>query len=557
LVAVATIVQNPTNGAVLPLGTNVVVITVTDPYGNVADSTNQVVVEDQTPPVITVLGANPLIVQLGTVFVDPGVTAVDACSGVALLVTNGTVNVNAVGTNLLTYLAVDGAGNTNRATRTVIVRDTLPPIILWSFTNLVLVANSNCEAIMPNVTGTNGILATDLVAVATIVQNPTNGAVLPLGTNVVVITVTDPYGNLADSTNQVVVEDRTPPVIWAQPQGQTNVLGAAASFSVVATACTPISYQWLFKGVALAVQTNASLVLSNLAMGAAGSYAVAVTAAGGSVTSSVAFLAVTSPPTVLSLVSSANPTGFKDSLTFTARVTPVGATGTIQFLTNGTVFDSEVLAGGTATSIGLAVLPRGTNTVTALYPGDGTYLPATNSIAQVVTNHPPVVTPAYYTILAGQTLTIPVTNLTTHWSDVDGDTLTIARISPSTNGVVVTNALPALYYANSNYVNDLFVCAITDGWGGTNNQTVFITVLPQTNSTPQIAVAAARSGVMTLALGGASGATYVLEYTTNLVSGTWTPLATNVLNATGTWQYTDTQVTAQPRRFFRLQLVTP
>ena len=557
LVAVATIVQNPTNGAVLLLGTNVVVITVTDPYGNVADSTNQVVVEDQTPPVITVLGANPFTLQLGTAFTDPGVTVADTCSGFAWLQTNGAVNVNAVGMNLLTYLAVDGAGNTNSAARTVIVRDTIPPTILWSFTNLVLAANSNCEAVMPNVTGTNEVLATDLSGVALVTQVPTNGAILPLGTNIVILAVADPYGNTTYSTNQMVVEDQAPPVIWTQPQGQTNVLGATASFSVVATACTPISYQWLFEGVGLTAQTNASLVLSNLALGAAGSYAVAVTAAGGSVTSAVAFLAVTSPPTALSLVSSANPDGFKDRLTFTADVTPVGTTGTIQFLTNGTVFDTEVLAGGTATSIALAVLPRGANTVTALYPGDGTYLPATNSIAQTVTNHPPVVTPAYFTIPAGQTLTIPVTNLATHWSDVDGDTLTIAWISPSTNGVVVTNALPALYYASTNYVNDLFVCAITDGWGGTNNQTVYITVLPQTNSTPKIAVTAARSSVATLQLGGASGATYVLEYATNLVSRTWTPLATNVLNPTGTWQYTDNQVAGQPRRFFRLQLVTP
>ena len=80
--------------------------------------------------------------QLGAAFTDPGVTASDACSGIALFTTNGTVNINALGTNVLTYTAVDGSGNTNTATRTVLVLDTMPPTIMWSFTNLVLAANS-------------------------------------------------------------------------------------------------------------------------------------------------------------------------------------------------------------------------------------------------------------------------------------------------------------------------------------------------------------------------------------------------------------------------------
>ena len=78
------------------------------------------------------------------------------------VVASGSVNTNAVGTNTLIYTADDGNGNTNTATRTVLVLDTTPPTISWSFTNLVLAANSNCVAVMPNVTGTNYIQATDV-----------------------------------------------------------------------------------------------------------------------------------------------------------------------------------------------------------------------------------------------------------------------------------------------------------------------------------------------------------------------------------------------------------
>ena len=85
---------------------------------------------------------------------------------------SGVVNTNAISTNTVTYTASDPGGNTNTATRTVIVRDTTPPAILWSFTNLVLAANSNCVALMPDVTGTNYIMAADLSGVAAIWQIP-------------------------------------------------------------------------------------------------------------------------------------------------------------------------------------------------------------------------------------------------------------------------------------------------------------------------------------------------------------------------------------------------
>ena len=127
--------------------------------------------------------------------------------------TTGTVNTNALGTNVLTYTAVDSYGNTNTFSRTVVVRDTTPPVIAWSFTNLVLTAITN--AVLPDLTGTNYILASDSAGPVTITQSPTNNAVLPLGTNIIILTVTDSSGNQAFSTNTVVVLDDppTPPTI--------------------------------------------------------------------------------------------------------------------------------------------------------------------------------------------------------------------------------------------------------------------------------------------------------------------------------------------------------
>ena len=171
-----------------------------------------------------------------------------------------------------------------------------PLSIQWSFTNRVLAANSNCSAVLPDVTGTNYIQATDLSGPMTIVQSPTNGTALPLGTNQVVLTVTDALGNVAYSTNTVAVADQTPPVLLSQPLSQACNAGTNVSFGVVATACTPIGFQWLFNNTPLAAQTNNTLNRTNLQCSDAGAYEVVVTSAGGSATSSVAVLTVVSPP---------------------------------------------------------------------------------------------------------------------------------------------------------------------------------------------------------------------------------------------------------------------
>jgi hypothetical protein len=128
----------------------------------------------------------------------------------------------------------------------VIVQDTTPPTIQWSFTNLVLAADTNCTAMMPDMTGTNCLVATDSSGPPVISQTPARNTSVPLGTNIVVIAATDGSGNAAYSTNTIVVQDQAPPVIGNQPSSQTNNAGATVVFSIVATDCSPINFQWYF-----------------------------------------------------------------------------------------------------------------------------------------------------------------------------------------------------------------------------------------------------------------------------------------------------------------------
>jgi len=69
--------------------------------------------KDTTPPTITLKGANPLFVDKGTTYVEPGFDANDDTDGdiSADVKVSGTVDVNTEGTYELKYNVSDAAGN--------------------------------------------------------------------------------------------------------------------------------------------------------------------------------------------------------------------------------------------------------------------------------------------------------------------------------------------------------------------------------------------------------------------------------------------------------------
>jgi hypothetical protein len=69
--------------------------------------------DDKVPPVITLIGDNPLHVQLGTSFTDPGASALDDVDGniSAQIEVTGTVNTQVEGDYYIYYNVEDKAGN--------------------------------------------------------------------------------------------------------------------------------------------------------------------------------------------------------------------------------------------------------------------------------------------------------------------------------------------------------------------------------------------------------------------------------------------------------------
>ncbi|MEY2409869.1 MAG: hypothetical protein QOF48_2539 [Verrucomicrobiota bacterium] len=98
----------------------------------------------------------------------------------------------------------------------------------------------------------------------------------------------------------------SPPVILTQPQSQATLVGATLVLNVAATGTLPLHYQWLHDGVILPGATNAAIVLSNLQTNDVGGYSVVISNSIGTVTSTVATIAISMLPVIVSQPASTN-----------------------------------------------------------------------------------------------------------------------------------------------------------------------------------------------------------------------------------------------------------
>ena len=111
------------------VGTYEVAYNVSDASGNAAvEVTRTVNVEDTTLPVITLLGDDPVTLEVGDAYTDAGATATDNYDGdiTSSIITVSTVNTAIVGVYTVTYNVSDASGNTAvELIRTVNVEDVL------------------------------------------------------------------------------------------------------------------------------------------------------------------------------------------------------------------------------------------------------------------------------------------------------------------------------------------------------------------------------------------------------------------------------------------------
>lgn len=97
---------------------------------------------------------------------------------------------------------------------------------------------------------------------------------------------------LLDNVSIIEIPAGTAPTITGQPQGGTFATGDTVTLSVGASGSLPLGYQWKHGDMALTDETNATLVISDITTGHAGSYTVTVTNSAGTATSDAAVVTV-------------------------------------------------------------------------------------------------------------------------------------------------------------------------------------------------------------------------------------------------------------------------
>ncbi|MBX3740801.1 MAG: DUF5011 domain-containing protein [Akkermansiaceae bacterium] len=164
---------------------------------------------ENLPPVVTLNGANPITLECYVDFyTEHGATAVDPEDGSIDVVITDTVDRTHVGTYTNTYTATDSKGLSTSVTRTIHVVDTRPPVITVPANILIpsVVKNpsgptlSNPVFYAPTVTASDVATGNRLVTLS----HPT-GTRFPVGRTTVTAMASDPSGNTATTTFDVIV----------------------------------------------------------------------------------------------------------------------------------------------------------------------------------------------------------------------------------------------------------------------------------------------------------------------------------------------------------------
>jgi arabinogalactan endo-1,4-beta-galactosidase len=343
----------------------------------------------------------------------------------------------------------------------------------------------------------------------------------------------DQNGNLLPVAN--TVGGMGAPFVLTQPTNLATPSGGNAAFSTVVIGASPLIYQWqqngtnLANGPGISGGNTANLTLTGVTINSTTNYSLVITNVYGAVTSSVAVLTVLLQPTI---------TG-----PLTNQMVECGGNATFTINVSGTPplnyqwsLDGVLVYGATNSSVSLTNMQLASHTVSVVVTN--LYASATNNAVLTVQD----TTPPVITLNGGNPILIGLGGTFTDPGAIAYDTCagSVPAVASGMVNVNVAGTNTIIYTAN-------------DGNG--NTSTAVRTVIVD-GSVPVITgVAANPDGSFTLNLAGAPGSTYILEITTNVFSANgWQPVATNTLDVSGVWQFTDLQAVNFQQQFYRLKL---
>jgi hypothetical protein len=197
------------------IGSYVLTYTVTDNDGNSASVNRTVTVGpyDDQAPVITILGDNPILVNVYDYYVDEGVTAADDVDDVVYpTISYSDVYTGYPGTYTVEYEACDRAGNCSYAYRTVIVADIEAPYLSFNPQNMTVEAGETFS-IMSGVSGPYDNYDPQSVVLANLVVTGTVNTGVK-GTYTLTYQTHDSSGNYSPVYTRIItVVDTRPPVV--------------------------------------------------------------------------------------------------------------------------------------------------------------------------------------------------------------------------------------------------------------------------------------------------------------------------------------------------------
>jgi len=604
-----TTVYDPPTGTVLTAGTNILTVIFTPSDTTYYTGTTDTVTLIVQPAVLTVTASDTNRVYGATNPAFTGViTGLQNSDNISATYDTTATASSSVGGYAIVPALVDPNGRLANYTVTtnngLLTISKAVPVITWATPAAIAYGTA---------LGSNQLDATFSVP-GTTVYDPPAGTVLPPGTSTlaVVFAPTDgtDYSMGTDSVNLVVLPAYTP-IITEQPANQTATNGGSATFAVGVSGAAPFGYQWYFRnpnlqiaaggyaqmlngfvygvvvtnsgsgytavpqvnfvgggGVAaagaarisrgrvvavtvtnagsnyvtlptveiappngvLSGQTNALLTISDLTTNKVGCYFVIITNAWGSVTSSWATLTLSLPPGItrqpqsesvpvggnIQFSVSANGSSPLSYQWFVASEVQSNAMATPEVI-HGFVLRANIISGGA----GYLAAPT-VQIVGGSGSGAAGYAVVSNGAVSVINISDPG---SGYT--RAPTIRIGAPTAISLFGQTN---LTLALIG-------VTSGNKADYFIE-----------VTNDFGSVTSAIATLTVfLPPTN----FRVRSSGGHTVTLNMTGSPNYPYVLQTTTNLETPVnWTPAASIPADASGNWQFTDTNLNAR-QKFYR------
>jgi Cadherin-like beta sandwich domain/HYR domain len=213
--AVSSYSVSPNSFTCANVGTNAVVLTVTDIFGNSATESAVVTIVDNVDPNSNSKGATLYLDSQGAASIEAAEVnnnSSDACGVVAFSADPNTFTCADVGNNNVVLTVTDTNGNQDTSPLRVRVFDTIKPTVLVEDITIQL-DTAGITSIVPNDVdiGTN-----DNCPIQSRVLNQTSFDCGHVGINHLLFTATDVHGNVQTETLTVTVQDNTEPVVLVQ-----------------------------------------------------------------------------------------------------------------------------------------------------------------------------------------------------------------------------------------------------------------------------------------------------------------------------------------------------